>query len=117
MDFAKKNRIDANILSLGFIPREDQLELMKNAIAVIQPSKFEGWGTVVEDAKTLGKQIILSDIPVHREQFGEHGFYFKPDDYMSLAEILTDFPENQKEIVDNKNRFHKFALDFIKIFD
>jgi len=34
----------------------------------VQPSLFEGWSTVVEDARALGKPIVLSDIPVHLEQ-------------------------------------------------
>ena len=39
---------------LGFISRQDQLSLMRDAIAVIQPSLFEGWSTVVEDCKAIG---------------------------------------------------------------
>ena len=62
-------------------------------------------------------KLGLFDIPVNREQIGETGFYFKPDDYIALADILKNFPNAPKEIIDNKNRFHKFALDFIKIFD
>lgn len=42
--------------------------LMKHAIAIINPSLFEGGSTTVEEAKSLLKVIILSGIPVHREQ-------------------------------------------------
>src|SRR5207249_106255 len=49
---------------LGLIPRDEQIQLMRRALAVIQPSFFEGWSTVVEDARSLGKRLILSDIPV-----------------------------------------------------
>ncbi|RIW11691.1 glycosyltransferase [Algoriphagus lacus] len=35
---------------LGMIPRSDQLCLLKHSQAVIQPSLFEGWSTVIEDA-------------------------------------------------------------------
>lgn len=38
---------------LGPIDRADQIRVMRCAAAAIQPSRFEGWSTVVEDAKGL----------------------------------------------------------------
>lgn len=35
---------------------------------MVQPSRFEGWSTVIEDAKALGRPIIATDIAVHQEQ-------------------------------------------------
>lgn len=68
-----------NAKFLGFISRLDQLSLMKEALAVIQPSRFEGWGTVVEDAKALKVPVIASDTPIHREQLGDEGCFFQLD--------------------------------------
>ena len=53
---------------LGLLPRAEQIALLKSASAVLQPSRFEGWSTIIEDAKSLGKAILASDIAVHREQ-------------------------------------------------
>jgi hypothetical protein len=50
---------------VGFIDRAEQTMLLKNAISIVQPSLFEGWSTVVEDAKALNQYMILSDIPVN----------------------------------------------------
>jgi len=55
---------------------------------VIQPSLFEGWSTVIEDARALGRPVIASDIPVHREQLGDTARYFIPRDPASLAEAV-----------------------------
>jgi glycosyltransferase involved in cell wall biosynthesis len=119
--FVENNGLNKNVKFLGFIPREDQLGLMNQARAVIQPSKFEGWGTVVEDAKTLQKPVILSDINVHREQVGDHGYYFPVDGASELAGIIEMFGDAQfKPIlpeVNHEERLQKFAEDFIKIFD
>ena len=52
---------------------------MRHSLALINPSYFEGWSTSVEEAKSLGKRVILSDIPVHREQNPLMGIYFPPD--------------------------------------
>src|SRR5260221_13928640 len=53
---------------LGVVPRHDLIALMKHAVAILNPSRFEGWNTSIEEAKTLGVRVIASDIPVHREQ-------------------------------------------------
>lgn len=70
----------------GFIDRGEQLALLKNARAVVQPSLFEGWGTVLEDSKVLDKDVLLSDIPVHREQMTERCRLFDPASAGALAD-------------------------------
>ncbi len=77
-----------NVKILGLIPREEQLVLMKESIAVVQPSLFEGWGTCTEDGKTLGKIVVLSDIPVHIEQADERAVIFGKDSADELKAIL-----------------------------
>ena len=75
--------------NLGLIERREQIVIMKNAHFLIQPSLFEGWGTVVEDAKVLDKTIILSDIEVHREQKNHKCVLFNPYDAGELAELIS----------------------------
>ena len=58
--------------------RAEQLLLMKYAQAVIQPSLFEGWSTVIEDAISLQVPVIASNLPVNIEQLGDRGVYFDP---------------------------------------
>ena len=61
---------------LGIIPREDQIQLIRRSMFVVQPSLFEGWSTVVEDCRVLGKTIILSDLDVHIEQNPRYAIFF-----------------------------------------
>ena len=75
---------------LGIIPYTDLLALFQYASAIINPSFFEGWSTVVEEAKALRKNVILSDIAIHREQSPEFGTYFNPSDAEELASILSE---------------------------
>ena len=60
---------------------------MRASIAVINPSLIEGWSTTVEEAKSLGVPLILSDIPVHREQ-NQEVMFFDPRSARSLAETM-----------------------------
>jgi hypothetical protein len=56
----------------------------------VNPSRFEGWSTTVEEAKSLGKRVLVSDIAVHREQAPARASYFGVDDAGVLAAQLRD---------------------------
>ncbi len=104
---------------LGFLPREDQLALMAGAIAVVQPSLSEGWSTVVEDAKALGRHVIASDIPVHREQLGPGADVFAPDDPHALARLLRRCAETPPATppLDYAALRQRFAEDLWRMID
>jgi glycosyltransferase involved in cell wall biosynthesis len=70
---------------LGLIPKRDQMQLLRAAHAMVQPSLFEGWNTGVEEARRLGKVVLLSRIDVHVEQSPPGGVYFEPRDAGDLA--------------------------------
>jgi glycosyltransferase involved in cell wall biosynthesis len=85
-----KDEIAEQVRLLGLIPRHDQVRMMRRAIAIIQPSLFEGWSTVVEDARALGRPTLLSDIPVHREQNPPGARFFAPSSPEALADLLAE---------------------------
>ena len=66
---------------------------MRHSQAVIQPSLFEGWSTVIEDAVSLQVPVIASGLKVNKEQLGKDGCYFEPHDFEALAAILKCHPE------------------------
>ncbi len=75
---------------LGLIPKFDQVQLMRRSLAVIQPSLFEGWSTLVEDARSLGKTMILSDLPVNLEQDPPHSVFFDRTSSEQLAQRIEE---------------------------
>jgi glycosyltransferase involved in cell wall biosynthesis len=102
---------------LGFIPREHQLCLMNNCRAVIQPSLFEGWSTVVEDAKALNKWVILSDIAVHREQLSINVDFFNPKDSIALSKLIELHIANERKVAKRDYHFQlkKFGKGFLEM--
>jgi glycosyltransferase involved in cell wall biosynthesis len=86
--FIAENQLENHIRILGVLPRTDQLQIMRASCAVLQPSLFEGWSTVVEDARALGKPIIISDIGVHREQNPPKAIFFDPRRVESLVSAI-----------------------------
>ena len=73
---------------LGLVPYEHVTALSRDAVAQINPSLFEGWSTTVEEAKSLGKRILVSRIPVHIEQDPPGGEFFDPHDPEELAGLM-----------------------------
>jgi glycosyltransferase involved in cell wall biosynthesis len=87
---AVESGLDRQVRFLGFIERREQLQLMQHAVAVVQPSLFEGWNTGVEDAKAMSQFVVASGIAVHREQLDGYpsAAFFDPRDPTALAEVL-----------------------------
>ena len=80
--------LNSQITILGLVPYGDLVNLMRTAALIIQPSRFEGWSTVVQDAVALGRPLLCSDIKVHREQVPKALGFFPTDRADVLAELL-----------------------------
>ncbi|WP_062344976.1 glycosyltransferase [Novosphingobium sp. CCH12-A3] len=72
--------------------------MMTTTNALLNPSLFEGWSTTVEEAKAIGTPLLLSDIPVHREQAPEAEF-FNSNDALALAEAIEASPVRTTEMI------------------
>lgn len=107
-----------SIRFLGFLERTDQIQIIKNAYAVIQPSFFEGWSTLVEECKALSKFIILSDIPVHREQMERNVVFFNPNSPEDLADNIVNIMElGSPHIIpfNYSEHVHAYAKDILNL--
>jgi glycosyltransferase involved in cell wall biosynthesis len=120
-EYMDKNFLNKNVEFLGLLPRMDQLSLILYSDAVIQPSKFEGWSTVIEDAKSLNKLVLASNLSVNIEQLNEKALYFSPDSDEELSnamlkvlnkEINLDIKWEPQNI-----RTKVFAESLLKAFD
>jgi glycosyltransferase involved in cell wall biosynthesis len=88
METVKQSGVEGDFQVLGIIPYADMRGIMENAVAVINPSLFEGWSSTVEESKSMGKHVILSSIPVHVEQAPDRASYFPPNDPSALADAM-----------------------------
>jgi glycosyltransferase involved in cell wall biosynthesis len=109
---------------LGIIPYTHTQSLMAHSHAVINPSLFEGWSTTVEEAKTFQKPLLLSDIPVHREQAPTLGKFFPTDDPVQLAYLIKEnLSSNYQEINEDsiiasyRMRLKDFGNMYLKILN
>ena len=110
MEHAQSLGVAGNFKTLGIIPYEDLIALMRHACAIINPSLFEGWSTSVEESKSLGKQIVLSNIPVHIEQQPERAAYFDPGNAAELAAHLLRIQRDYDEDEEKREECRALAL-------
>jgi glycosyltransferase involved in cell wall biosynthesis len=113
--------LESNFRYLGMIPLDHVYALLRNSRALINPSRIEGWSTTVEEAKSFGVPMVLSDIDVHREQTAGTACYFGVDDAVKLADCLLEFLKVKEPVAtrdllpDISVRVGAFAEDFVQV--
>jgi glycosyltransferase involved in cell wall biosynthesis len=92
--------LQGSIRILGLIPKRDQLLVMSESLAVVQPTLFEGGpgGGAVYDAVSLNKPCIVSDIAVNREIDIGVVRFFTAGSAEDLAAKMIDVVEKPPEM-------------------
>jgi glycosyltransferase involved in cell wall biosynthesis len=88
MQFVEDCELTEQVHYLGTVSRTDVFDLMRQSVCVVNPSRFEGWGYAVDEAASVGKRILASDIAAHRDQAAPACEYFDANDAEELAEKL-----------------------------
>jgi glycosyltransferase involved in cell wall biosynthesis len=99
--------LENKIHLLSVVPKSDQLAIMRNSVAVIQPTLFEGGpgGGSVYDAVSTCTPAIVSDINVNREiDIGVIEF-FKTGSVEDLAEKMVKMLINPPHRMDLHENF------------
>jgi hypothetical protein len=127
MNLLEKYNLDNNFRYIGLITHEEVASLIFHSIAVINPSKFEGRNVSVEQARSMGKQVILSDINIHKEQYSPRTNFFNPDHYKDLAIIIfnkwnkfkikDEIKNRNITIKKNKNNLFEYYKNYEKIIN
>ena len=69
--------------------------IIRQSICVMSPSLFEGFGLAVDEARSVGKRLLLSDIEAHREQRPPRVVFFSPREEDDLANKMKQLWEEQ----------------------
>lgn len=81
---------------LGFVADEDVSRLYSLAIALVHPSKMEGFGLTGLEAMSVGLPVISSNASCLPEVYGDAALYFDPEDIDDLASCLDNLIKDQE---------------------
>lgn len=93
-----------SVIILGHIPKLDQIQILKEAVALVQPTLFEGsqGGLAVYDAVGLGVRAIVSDIPVNLEIQDPLVTFFKTGSAEDLERKMLVILDDATPIIDEQ---------------
>ena len=87
---AEKYRNILQYIVYRFSPNQTDMNVLyKNALALIIPSRMEGWGLPAGEALWHNVPVICSNADALKEVCGSVGLYFDPDNAEQLAEYIT----------------------------
>lgn len=87
-----------------------------NAVCLIRPSLMEGFSLPPLEAMNCECLVLASDIPVHREIFGNNIIYFNPNDPVDLEKQMNyvlnlSKPEKEKRVREGKLLAKKYSWE------
>jgi glycosyltransferase involved in cell wall biosynthesis len=103
------SRIEATLMStLGISQRvvqqavsdADLPKVYANALALIYPSQYEGFGLPLVEAMASGTPILASDTPINREICGAAAEYFPVSQSKELGRLMKNVSNNPKSFED-----------------
>ncbi len=123
----KENNQNKNIIFIDDVDDKDLLNIIKNALILISPSFYEGFGLTNVEAMLLGTPVIASDIEIFQEILKDAAAaFFNPSDSLDLFKKIKKFlnlsEDNKKVIIERgialaqKYQWKKMAEETLKIY-
>ena len=122
----RENKLEDNVLILGFVSDEQITYLYRHAVAMIMPSYFGPTNIPPLEAMTLGCPAIVSNKYAMGEQVGNAGLLFDPDSPQEIANCILQVWKDEEmrqymiqkgyeqvkqwTVMDFKNKFLKIVL-------
>jgi glycosyltransferase involved in cell wall biosynthesis len=103
-----------NSQTVGALPHEDVLALMRRAAIFAAPSRYEPFGLAVVEAAINGTALVLADIPTFRELWDGAALFVPPNDIRgwsnAFAELATNVNFRHQLSKDAAARGRQFSL-------
>lgn len=112
MSVIRSEKLESDILVLGFISNEEVYTLYKNAIALVMPTFLGPTNMPLLEAQAIGTPVICSDLSGHREQCEDFALYAdpaKPEEWTeAILKILN--PEIRATLKEGGHKFRQRSI-------
>jgi len=115
-EYVKKVGAEENILMPGlknYVKDSEIVALRKRAQLYVFPSLQEGFSLTPLEGMIWDLPAVISDIPCHREVYGNSVEYFDPNDVENIAEVINRVLGNS----DLQEDLRKKGRELIKMYD
>lgn len=86
-------RLETRVDFVDYAPLGELVRLYQTCAALVNPSRWEGFGIPPLEALACGAPVIVSDIPAHREVLGAHASYVRLGDAAAWHHTLSELSE------------------------
>ena len=110
-ELSKKLKINSQIQWMGRLPSSQVPSALSQSDLCIVPSRFEGWGVLVNEAIQAGIGVVCSDRVTSRElvQKSKAGFIYDGLSTPKLGKSLDEILIAPKRILEFKQRARSYA--------
>jgi glycosyltransferase involved in cell wall biosynthesis len=92
----QEKNLQNQVKLLGFVEDADISKIYSLALALVHPSKMEGFGLTGLEAMSVGLPVISSNASCLPEVYGDAALYFNPNDVNDLTACLDSFIKDQE---------------------
>lgn len=102
----KEHNLENNVELYGYVSDEKLAQLYRECSALVYPSKWEGFGIPPLEAMRYKKPVILSDIKIFREIYGDAVIYVTLGNHDSWEKAFQKL-HNINEVADLKCKYRE----------
>lgn len=109
-----KEQIEArsvNVEMLGPRSQSELRDLYASAAIYVATSRYEPFGLSPLEAALSGCALVMNDIPVFHELWGDAAFFFRQNDPDDLAQVVNDLSENARLRKEMGSRAYRTARE------
>lgn len=112
LEIAKRAGVEGRVLFIGFVPKEDLIELYNIAEMLVFPSLYEGFGLPVIEAMACGTRVVTSDCSSLREIAEGHAVLVNPKSVKSISKGILEMINHPVERLNIAEKSIEYALGY-----